>query len=103
MVENVPKIKMLRVDPPKTTFLTADECQRLLNNADGMWNEMIYMALNTGLRFGELTALMWIDVDSERKILTVQRALYHGILGSTKSNKIRKKIKRQARKIKSGR
>lgn len=33
---------------------------------------------------------IWIDVDSERKILTVQRALYHGILGSTKSNKIRK-------------
>lgn len=90
LVEHLPKIKMLRVDPPKTTYLTTEECQRLLSGAEGKWYEMIYVALNTGLRFGELTALMWVDVDFERKILTIQRALYHSILGSTKSNRIRK-------------
>lgn len=90
IIKNIPRIKMLRVDPPKTTYLTTDEYTKLLNKAEGIWYEMIYVALNTGLRFGELTALKWCDIDFERKVLTVQRALYRNILGTTKSNKVRK-------------
>lgn len=33
---------------------------------------MVLMAMNTGLRLGELTAVTWADVDLKRKLLTVQ-------------------------------
>lgn len=90
IIEFIPKIKLLRVDPPKTTFFSDDECRKLLSESKGVWYEMIYVGLNTGLRFGELTSLKWCDIDFERKVLTVQRAIYKGIVGSPKSNKIRK-------------
>jgi integrase len=51
---------------------------------------MIFTALYTGLRFGELVGLMWSDIDFERMVITVQRSFSRGVLGSTKSNKIRK-------------
>lgn len=90
LLEHLPRIKMLRVNPPKTTYLSSGECNQLLKHSEDQWYEMIYVALNTGLRFGELTALKWCDIDFERKILTIQRAVYRGVLGTTKSNKVRK-------------
>lgn len=40
--------------------------------ADHHLTPLVLLALNTGLRFGELTALTWADVDLTRKILTVR-------------------------------
>jgi integrase len=51
---------------------------------------MITVALGTGLRFGELTALTWDDVDLVQRELIVKQAFSQGVLGSTKSNKIRR-------------
>jgi integrase len=90
IIEFVPKIKLLKVPPPQTTFLTQDECSTLLGRVDGNWRDMILFVLLTGLRFGELSALMWTDIDFVQKIITVQRSFSMGKLGSTKGNKIRK-------------
>ncbi|MBI5221503.1 MAG: site-specific integrase [Candidatus Magasanikbacteria bacterium] len=90
IVEKVPMIKLLRVDPTQTIFLSPEEYEKLLANCEGQCYEMVYLTLNTGLRVGELMGLKWIDVDLERKVLTVQRAIYRSTIGSTKSNKIRK-------------
>jgi integrase len=89
IIESTPKIKLLKVQPQKFDFLSTDECQLLLDNCDGLLKEMVLVALKTGLRFGELIALEWTDVDFKNNIATIQRSIARGRLGSPKSNKIR--------------
>lgn len=84
-----PLIKRLKIPPFRYDFLTAGECRQLIGAAEGMWAEMIKVAIGTGLRFGELAALSWEDIDFDSNVLTVRRAFAKGVLGSPKSNQIR--------------
>ena len=43
----------------------------------------------TGLRFGELSALRWSDVDWQRELIHVRRALARGAIEEPKSGKVR--------------
>ena len=89
IIKTVPKLKALKVQPQKFDYLSEDEAKRLLLTATGLWHDMILTALYTGLRICELTALAWDDVNLTEKVLTVKNSFSNGILGSTKSNKIR--------------
>ncbi|HNV62257.1 MAG TPA: site-specific integrase [Candidatus Cloacimonas acidaminovorans] len=89
LLEKIPKIKKLKVQPQKFDFLTEEECKLLLDNSDGIFKEMIFFAIKTGLRFGELIAIDWNDVNLNEQLLTVRRSIVLGEMGSTKSNKIR--------------
>ncbi|MDX9913672.1 MAG: site-specific integrase [Candidatus Moranbacteria bacterium] len=53
------------------------------------YKEMVLFALKTGLRFGELIALEWGDIDFKNSLATIQKSIARGHLGSPKSNKIR--------------
>jgi integrase len=90
MLDFCPAIKALKTLPQKFDFLSEDECSLLVNSAQGIYRDMIILALGTGLRFGELVALKWEDVDFKNNEITVSRSLVEGILGSTKSNRIRR-------------
>jgi len=85
----LPRIKLLKVKPQKFDSLTEAECQLLLDNCDGILKAMILIALKTGLRFGELTALEWNDVDFVNNHIIVAKAFSRGKIEGTKSNKIR--------------
>ncbi len=89
VLDKLPKIKKLKVQPQKFDFLTQEECSLLLDNTDGQFKEMILFAIKTGLRFGELIAIDWNDVNLSEQLLTVRRSIVLGEMGSTKSNKIR--------------
>lgn len=89
VVKNIPKVKLLKVQPQKFDFLSLEECQLLMSNCDGLLQEMVAVALATGLRFGELIALEWDDINFTNNLMTVQRSISRGRLGSPKSNKIR--------------
>jgi integrase len=89
IIETVPRLKLLKVQPQKFDYLSEVEAERLLLTATGIWHDLILTALYTGLRFSELTALSWEDVNFKEKVLTVKNSFSNGILGSTKSNKIR--------------
>ena len=58
-----------------TRWLLADEEARLLHAAEGYLKgqlaEIIVIALNTGMRRGEILNMKWIDVDLFRKVFTV--------------------------------
>ena len=58
-------------------WLTSEEDARLLNGAEGYLNgqlvEIIILAMNTGLRQGEILNVRWKDVDLSRKVITVQK------------------------------
>jgi len=89
ILEYTPRVKLLKTPPSKFDYLNESECKLLLDNSSGNLHDMILMALNTGLRFGELIALTWKDVNFEKKLLTINKAIAKGVLGSTKSNKNR--------------
>lgn len=90
-LEKIPKIKKLKVPPPKTDFLSHEECKLLLSHAEGIWYEMILVALRTGLRLGEFRALDWSDINWYNRILTVRHSWcrYRKIKESPKSNRER--------------
>ena len=90
IMKHCPVIKKLKPPPQKYDFLTPEECLQLLNAAVGIWRDMIAVVLGTGLRFGELIALKWEDVDFEAGELIIRQSYAKGVLGSTKSNRIRR-------------
>lgn len=89
VIEVIPRIKLLKIQIPKFDHLSEDESQLLLNNCHGTLKDMVLVALKTGLRFGELIALEWNDIDFGNNLMTVKQSISRGRLGSTKSNKIR--------------
>jgi len=89
LITKVPRIKRLKVAPQKYDFLSSEECDYLLRSTDDLLHDMVLFALNTGLRFGELIAMSWSDINFKENVLTVSKAISRGYLGSTKSNKIR--------------
>ena len=89
LIEDYPKIRLLKLKPQCYDYLSESECEMLLNGATGNCKEMIFLALRTGLRFGEIIALDWQDVNFETKILSVSKSISMGLMGSTKSNRTR--------------
>ncbi len=53
-------------------YLHADEAARLIAAAEWPWQALFAMAIYTGMRFGELAALRWRDVDLERGLIHVR-------------------------------
>ncbi|MEE8408304.1 MAG: tyrosine-type recombinase/integrase [Myxococcota bacterium] len=90
-LKNLPPIKKLPVARPKVNFLSFDEADRLLGAAseEPEWESMIVVALNAGLRVGELLALQWDDCDLEAGNLHVQRTVWKGHVGTPKSGRNR--------------
>lgn len=89
LVEKVPEITLLRVQPQEFDFLDFEEDERLIEGADPEWRPMVTLALRTGLRQGELRALRWEDVDLKAGRLVVRRAAWKDRIGTPKSGRSR--------------
>jgi integrase len=88
-----PRITREEIDP-----LDAEGARRLIESARGDRLEPLYvLALNTGMRQGELLALKWDDVDLERSLVRVRRTLTRSdkgfVLGEPKTKKSRRTIR----------
>ena len=59
LIEFVPRVRRMKLTPPKDDFLTEEEATSLVEAAEGHWQVMILLALTTGLRQGELLGLQW--------------------------------------------
>jgi integrase len=84
--------------PKEMVALSADETSRLLAAARGDRLEALYiLAVNTGLRQGELLALRWQDVDTENAVVSVRRTLTRSggrvVFGDPKTKKSRRSIR----------
>ena len=91
-IEGVPpKIAWLKCPPPKTDYLSFDESELLLSQADGTTREIILTGLKTGMRLGELIGFQWASIDWHNKLIIVQYSWSHyaKALGSPKSNRVR--------------
>jgi integrase len=74
---NVAKLVTLpRVERYEAQTLTVEQVKRLLEVARGSRIEvMLLVALNTGIRRGELSALRWSDIDFENGLIFVRRTV----------------------------
>ncbi len=64
-----------RIDAKEPVHFTAEQARRFLDAAQGDALRTLYLvALHTGLRRGELLALVWRDVDLDHRVVTVRRS-----------------------------
>lgn len=90
LLDHKPRIKLLKVEPQPSDYLSHEESIKLVESCDEpMWKQMILLALHTGMRLGELFGLEWSDISFEQKTLTVRQSIVRGHIGTPKSNKIR--------------
>lgn len=91
IIDKLPKIKKMKITAKKIDFLTEEELQLLLRNSDGLLRDLITVAARTGLRWGELSALQWnnVNLTGTEPSITVIDAVYEEIIGPTKSGKAR--------------
>jgi integrase len=84
-------VRLLKTVKPKIAFLGFEQADRLVASSHLPWlTSMIVLALNTGLRIGEILALQWADVDLVVGRLVVRRNLNDdGSVGTPKSGKNR--------------
>src|SRR5262249_17204665 len=87
--DKLPKVSWMKVPKPDFDFLSFEEADRLVAAAEPDWRTMVIVALHTGLRLGELTALQWDCVDLVAGRLVVKRNLYRGRLGVPKNGRSR--------------
>jgi len=90
VITKVPRFRFLKLPPLETRVVAAGDADRLLAACPLVpWRSLILTALRTGLRFNELIALEWSDVDFDEAILTVRRGEWRGHVGSAKTNETR--------------
>jgi len=92
LLDALPEVDMLpRKHKSDVEHLEDDEVAALLANEAlvGQLRAMVMVALDTGVRAGELLALQWGDVDLKRGRVRVQRGTYRGIDRATKTGHAR--------------
>jgi integrase len=88
-LEHAPKVRPLKLTERPFQFLAFEEVERFLEAASHQWRPLLIIALNSGLRVGELLALRWEDCDLLAGKLIVRRSLWNGIEGSPKGGRTR--------------
>jgi integrase len=86
----------LRLPPGKpvqrAAVLTPAELGQVIRGLAEPYRSMAVIAVQTGIRECEVMALRWPDFDRQCKVLTVQRSVYRGAVGETKTEAGRRAI-----------
>jgi integrase len=92
LIEQKPRISLLRVAPSKRDFLDFDEYERLVAvlKTEPLWGTAILAAGDGGFRLGEILGMYREDIDHVAGTITIRRALWHSHLGSPKGGRERK-------------
>lgn len=89
-LDQVPKMKFLKAAPPPFRYLSEKDAELLIQATEGEpWKTMTLVALKTGMRFSELIALDWNDVNLQGRLLCVRRGAVLRQIGTPKNGKIR--------------
>ena len=75
-INKLPGVKMLHEDKHKIVrYLTTSEENRLLKACESIYpvyRAIVHLALNTGMRAGEIITLQWSDVNFKRKYIALR-------------------------------
>jgi len=88
-IENIPRVKWMKVRKPKYDFFDFEEADRLIEAADGQWCTMIILALKTGVRQGEILGLRWDDVDLKSGQIHINQGNWRGHIDTPKGGRSR--------------
>lgn len=86
----VPRVPFLPAARPRYTSSTLEDVRAVAELCEPIFARMVLVALNTGLRYGELAALEWSDLDLARRELHVQRSFVNGVVGPPKNGRTRR-------------
>jgi integrase len=90
LLHDLPDVELLeRKDKSDVEHLEDAELDDVLAKTEGELRTMILVAAHTGMRAGELIALLWTDIDFKRNRIRVQRGVYRGKDRPTKSKRAR--------------
>ena len=64
-------VKLFKENNRRLRFLNEDEVNRLLSNCNGYLKDIVLVALNTGMRKGEIFNLKWQDVNFNLRLVHV--------------------------------
>ena len=56
-------------------IITVEQFEKILAKVPGQYRMMVLLALESGLRWGELVALRPVDIDFECGVVTVRRTI----------------------------
>lgn len=71
-LEEIPKIRRVKIQKKTPRFLSAEEIAKVLAAARASARPMLQLMIFTGLRKGEVRFLEWSDVDLEHRLLHVR-------------------------------
>jgi integrase len=72
IAKKVFKVKMLKENNRRLRFLSVEEWDELVNVSTGRIHQIIVIALNTGMRRGEIFKLKWEDIDRNHGFISVK-------------------------------
>lgn len=89
LVQNVvTAVEAPKHKPREMNIWTQEQVQQFLKTIESTPYELIYvLALNTGMRQGELLGLLWDDIDFEKKVIKVRHTVIPGLEGVQESTK----------------
>jgi len=68
----VRKVKLFKENNTRTRYLEKEEIKNLLAQCSPKLKPVVTLALNTGMRKGEIQNLKWTDIDIKRGIITLR-------------------------------
>src|SRR4029078_1935009 len=84
-IDGFPDSERPRSQTRESAYFTDDELPRLLGELPtGLWATLVRVAVATGMRESELSALTWGDIDLASGSVRVRRTYSAGNLGKTK-------------------
>lgn len=72
ILKSVRRVKLLEEKNRRLRFLSKDECQELVKHCSPYMKPMVVMALNTGMRKGEILTLKWSNVDMKHRFILLE-------------------------------
>lgn len=88
-------IKRLELPHMEMEFLDTCDIKALLKTAKEQYPNfypLLQTAVATGMRRGELLALSWSDIDSDKKLIRVNKSLNHGKIEQTKTKQSNRNV-----------
>lgn len=88
---DVPKLVKLKPEKaPKIKCYSPADATKIVNAARWLHHKVvILLALDAGMRSGEIGALKWSCVSLERETIVIEASQWEGVVGTTKSGKSR--------------
>jgi len=86
------KVDNLRTDEPTINPLSLEEVYKVLECVHPHYKNSLIVLFFTGLRFGEMAALKWKNVDLDRRTARICETLVYGVEGRTKTKKSNRDI-----------